>query len=66
MAESSNTPSFPDLVAQIATLTFQVQENTSRFMALNDKNGALRYENYNLLIIDIFLHSRRIWHLLDS
>ena len=50
MAESSNTLPFTlDLATQIIALTSQVQENTIHFMALEDKNGALRRKNRNLL-----------------
>ena len=49
MAENTDTPpSTLDFVAQIATLTVQVQENTNRFLALEDENATLRRENHNL------------------
>ena len=50
MTENTNTsPSIPDFAAQIATLTVQVQENTNKFLALEDENATLRCENHNLL-----------------
>ena len=50
MGENTDIPSFaPDFVAQIAALTAQVQENTSRFMALEEENTTLRRENRNLV-----------------
>ena len=49
MAENSDTPpSVPDFAAQIAALTAQVQENASKFLALEDENATLRRENRNL------------------
>ena len=50
MAESSDTPpSALDFVAQITVLIAQVQENTNRFLALEEDNVTLRCENLNLL-----------------
>ena len=49
MAENMDTPpSAPDFAAQITTFTAQVQENTNRFLALEDKNATLRHKNHNL------------------
>ena len=49
MTENTDTPpSVPDFVAQISALTAQVQENASKFLALEDKNAILRRENRNL------------------
>ena len=49
MAENTDTPpSSPDVAAQIAALTAQVQENVNRFLALEDENATLRHENRNL------------------
>ena len=46
MAENTDTPpTAPDLAAQIAALTAQVQENANRFLALEDENATLRREN---------------------
>ena len=45
MAESSDAPPVIDLVAQIAALTMQVQENSNRLMALEEENTTLRHEN---------------------
>ena len=49
MAENTDTPpNIPDFAAQIAVLTAQVQENASKFLALEDENATLRRENRNL------------------
>ena len=48
MTESSDAPPVVDLVAQIAALTAQVQENSNRFMTLEDENATLRRENRTL------------------
>lgn len=45
MAESSNTPPATNLAAHITALTAQVQENSNRFMTLEDENATLRHEN---------------------
>ena len=60
MAKNTDTPpSAPNFVAQIVALTAPVQENTNRFLALEDENAnkflaledenaTLRRENRNL------------------
>ena len=49
MAENTDTPpSAPDFATQIAVLTAQVQENTNKFLALEDENATLRREIRNL------------------
>ena len=49
MVENTDTSSFSsDFTAKIAILTAQVQENTNKFLALEDENTTLRRENYNL------------------
>jgi len=49
MAENTDTsPYAPDFVAHIAALTALVQENTNKFLALEDENTTLHCENRNL------------------
>ena len=49
MAENTDIPpSAPDFAAQITVLTSQVQENTNKFLAVEDENATLRHENRNL------------------
>ena len=48
MVESLDNLSTADLVAQIAALTAQVQKNSNKFIALEDKNHTLRIENRTL------------------
>ena len=49
MAECTDTASSaPDFAAQIAALTAQIQENTNKFLALEDENVTQCCENHNL------------------
>ena len=48
MAESSDAPPAVNFVAQIASLTAQAQENSNRFMALEEENTTLHRENHRL------------------
>ena len=48
MAESLDIPPTIDFTSHIATLTAHVQENSNRFMTLEDENMALHLENRTL------------------
>ena len=49
MSENTDTPpSAQDFATQIAALTAQVQENTNKFLALEEENTTLRCETHNL------------------
>ena len=48
MVENADTSPTINFATQIAALIAQVQENSNRFMTLEDENMALRLENRTL------------------